>query len=147
LNSVFRGLAIYFFLLLIFRMSGRRSLAQITTFDFVLLLIISEAAQNAMVGQDYSFTNSALLITTLVGVDIGLSLLARRWTALDKLLNDVPLILVEDGRVLEERLKKSRVQVSDILSAARELQGLERIEQIKYAVLERGGEISIIPKN
>ncbi len=65
---------------------------------------------------------------------------------LEKLIDDVPLVLVEDGRPIKERLEKARVDEGDILSSARELQGLERMDQIKYAVLERSGGISVIPK-
>ena len=68
MNSVFRAIITYLFLLLIFRIAGRRSLGQLTTFDFILLLIISEATQNALIGNDYSITNGFLVITTLVGL-------------------------------------------------------------------------------
>ncbi|WP_027891226.1 DUF421 domain-containing protein [Calidithermus chliarophilus] len=146
MDSVIQALAVYGFLLVLFRLAGKRSLAQITTFDFVLLLIISESIQNALVGQDYSLTHAALLVMTLVGVDIGLSLLKQRSPRIERLLDDVPLIILENGKPLKDRMNKARVDEEDILSAARELQGLERLDQIKYAVLERSGGITIIPK-
>lgn len=146
MSSVLRAVVVYVVLFLIFRVAGRRTLSQITTFDFVLLLIVSEATQNAMIGDDYSITNAMLVITTLVGLDIALSLWKRRFPSLDKFLDGVPLIIVEDGTPLKDRMAKARVDESDVLTAARELQGLERMEQIKYAVLERSGGISIIPK-
>jgi uncharacterized membrane protein YcaP (DUF421 family) len=147
MGSVIRAVVVYVVLFLIFRIAGRRTLSQITTFDFVLLLIVSEATQNAMIGDDYSITNAMLVITTLVGLDVALSLWKRRFPSLDKFLDGVPLIVVEDGKPLKERMAKARVDESDVLTAARELQGLERMEQIKYAVLERSGGISIIPKS
>jgi uncharacterized membrane protein YcaP (DUF421 family) len=147
MGSVLRAIVVYIVLFLIFRIAGRRTLSQITTFDFVLLLIVSEATQNAMIGDDYSITNAMLVITTLVGFDIALSLWKRRFPSLDKFLDGVPLILVEEGKPLKDRMAKARVDESDVLTAARELQGLERMEQIKYAVLERSGGISIIPKS
>src|SRR4028118_360895 len=146
MDAVLRASAIYFFLLLIFRLSGKRSIAQITTFDLILLLIISEATQQALLGQDFSLTNAFLVIVTLVGIDIGLSLLKQRSPRIEKILEDEPLIIVEDGRPLLDRMKKVRVDEEDVLIAARILQGLERMDQIKYAVLERNGGISIIPK-
>ena len=146
MDAVLRASAIYFFLLLIFRLSGKRSIAQITTFDLILLLIISEATQQALLGQDFSLTNAFLVIVTLVGIDIGLSLLKQRSPRIEKILEDEPLIIVEDGRPLLDRMKKVRVDEEDVLIAARVLQGLERMDQIKYAVLERNGGISIIPK-
>ena len=146
MDSVLRGAAIYIFLMLIFRISGKRSLAQVTTFDFVLLLIISETTQQALLGENFSLTNALLLIVTLIGLDIGISLLKQRSPRLEKLVDSVPLILVENGQPIQERLDKARVDESDILASARELQGLERMDQIKYAVLERSGGISIIPQ-
>ncbi len=147
MDSVLRALLIYVFLMVIFRLSGKRSLSQVTTFDFVLLLIIGESTQQALLGDDFSFTNAALVITTLIGLDIGLSLLQRRFTFLGPWLDDVPLVLVEEGQLLQKRMDKSRISETDILQAARTTQGLERMDQIKYAVLERTGTISIIPRS
>jgi uncharacterized membrane protein YcaP (DUF421 family) len=146
MDAVLRGLSVYIFLLIIFRISGKRSLGQVTSFDFVLLLIIAETTQQALLGDDYSVTNAFLLIGTLVGVDIGLSLLKQRSAKLDRLLEGTPLVIVEDGKPLKDRMDKARVDEEDILHAARELQGLERMEQIKYAVLERNGDITVVPK-
>jgi uncharacterized membrane protein YcaP (DUF421 family) len=147
MDSVWRAAAVYAFLLILFRISGKRSLAQVTTFDFILMLIISEAVQQAMVGNDHSMTNAALLVMTLVGLDIGLSLWKQRSQTVAKLLDDVPLVVVEDGRLLKERLDRCRVDEDDILAAAREQRGVERLEQIKYAVLERSGGITVIAKD
>ena len=146
METVIRGAVVYLVLLIVFRISGKRSLAQVTTFDFILLLIIAETIQQALLGGDDSLTNALVLVLTLVGIDIGLSLLKGQSQTLEKLLDDVPLVLVEDGKPLQERLRKSRVDESDILTSARMNQGLERMDQIKYAVLERSGGISIIPK-
>jgi uncharacterized membrane protein YcaP (DUF421 family) len=124
---------------------GKRALAQITTFDFVLLLIISEAVQQGMLGEDFSLTNGLLVIVTMVLLDTGFSLLKQRMPGLDKWIEGMPLIIVENGKPLKDRMKKVRVDENDVLVAARESQGLERMEQIKYAVLERNGGISIVP--
>jgi uncharacterized membrane protein YcaP (DUF421 family) len=147
MDSVLRAVAIYAILLIIFRLSGKRSLAQITTFDFVLLLVIGEATQQALLGDDFSLINAFMVILTLLGLDIGLSLLKQRSKTLERWMDDTPLVIVEDGRPLKERMDKARIDESDILAAARELQGLERMDQIKYAVLERSGGVSIIPKS
>lgn len=146
METVLRALAIYTFLLLIFRISGKRSLAQTTTFDFVLLLVIGEATQQALVGNDYSLANAMLAIVTLVGLDIGLSLIKERYKRIEKVVDDMPLVIVEDGQTLRERMDKERVDEEDVLAAARLHHGLESIRQIKYAVLERNGGITIIPR-
>jgi uncharacterized membrane protein YcaP (DUF421 family) len=146
MDALIRALTVYIFLMLIFRLSGKRSLAQITTFDFVLLLIIGEAIQQALLGDDFSITNAFLVILTLMGADIGLSLLKQRFPQVEKIIDGLPLIIVENGQPIEERLDKARIDESDVLSAARRLQGLERMDQIKYAVLERDGGITVIPQ-
>jgi uncharacterized membrane protein YcaP (DUF421 family) len=146
MDSVLRAVAMYAILMVIFRVSGKRSLAQITTFDFILLLMISEATQQALLGNDFSMTNAVLVITTLIVIDIGFSLLQQRFPGIGPWVEDVPLVLVNEGQVLKQRMDKVRISESDILEAARAKQGLERMDQIKYAVLERTGEVSIIPK-
>jgi uncharacterized membrane protein YcaP (DUF421 family) len=146
MEPVVRALAIYVLLLIVFRIAGKRTLAQITTFDFILLLIVSESTQNALIGNNYSLTNAALVIVTLVGTEISLSVLKERWPRLDKWIEGLPLVIVEHGQPIKEHMDKARVDESDILTAARELQGLERMDQVKYAVLERNGAISVIPK-
>jgi len=145
MESVVRAVAVYLFLLLVFRLAGQRTLAQITTFDLVLLLIISEAIQQALIGNDNSMINAALVVLTLAGLNVSLSILKQRSKQAEKVLEDVPLVLVAEGRLLRDRMDKVRVDEDDILEAARSNHGLERLDQIRYAVLERSGDISIIP--
>ena len=147
MDSVIRGLSVYFFLLVIFKVSGKRTLQEVTAFDFVLLLIIAETTQQALLGDDFSLTNAFVLITTLVFTDICLSLVKQRSKGIEKLLDGTPTILVDNGSLLRDRMDKARVDESDIMEAARKLQGLESLEQVKYAILEKDGTISVIPKS
>jgi uncharacterized membrane protein YcaP (DUF421 family) len=146
MDLVIRGLAVYLFLLLIFRVSGKRSLRNATTFDFVLLLIVAETTQQALVGDDASVTGAFLLIVVLVGTDVLLSLIKRWSPRLDRLIEGQPLVILRNGVPLRRRMHVERVDEEDILTAARESHGLERLEQIKRAVLERNGGISIVPR-
>ena len=147
MDSVIRAIVVYFVLLLLFRLAGKRSLGDITTFDAVLLLIISEAVQQALIDGDESMTNAFLLVATLLALDVAMSLVTMRWRGADRLLNDVPLVVVEHGRAIREHMVKSRLTEDDILAKARELQGLERLDQIKCAVLERSGGITVVPQD
>jgi uncharacterized membrane protein YcaP (DUF421 family) len=146
MESIVRAAIVYVVLLVLFRIAGKRSLAEVTSFDLVLLLIISEATQQAMIDTDNSMTNSLLLVTTLIGMNILFSVIATRWKPFQKLIEDVPLVILEDGRPLLQRMRKERVEEDEILEAARQSQGLERLDQIKYAILERTGHITIVPK-
>ncbi|MBD7977236.1 MULTISPECIES: DUF421 domain-containing protein [Pseudomonas] len=145
MDAVLRAAAIYFALLILFRVAGRRSLAEITSFDLILLLIIGEATQQALLGDDFSLTNAIVVIVTLIAIDVGLSLLKLRSRKIDLLLDGAATIIVEDGKPMRGRIAEARLQEADILQAARQGQGLERMDQIKYAILEKNGKISIIP--
>jgi uncharacterized membrane protein YcaP (DUF421 family) len=144
-DSVIRAAAIYVGLLVIFRLTGKRTIEQITTFDFILLLIISEATQQALLGEDFSLTTAFIVILTFVGLELAISLLGANIPWVAKLVDGTPLVVVEHGKPIEKRLSKSRLTKWDILEQARSTQGLERMDQIKYAVLEKSGAISIIP--
>jgi uncharacterized membrane protein YcaP (DUF421 family) len=146
MESIIRGLVVYFFLLMVFRLSGKRTLSQATSFDLVLLLIISETTQQAMVDSDHSVTNGFLLIITLVGTSILLAALKQHFPRLEVFLDGQPVIIVDRGRMNKTVMDKIHVDEEDILSAARCTHGLERMEQIKYAILERDGQISIVPR-
>lgn len=130
-----------------FRIAGRRALSDITTLDFLLLLVIGQATGQALLGDDHSVTNAVLVIISLILFDLGFSLLKRRssWASLH--LEGEPMIVVEQGRLLRRRMDRARISESDILEAARISQGLERLDQIKFATLERNGQISIIAQD
>jgi uncharacterized membrane protein YcaP (DUF421 family) len=143
---VVRALAVYAFLLVLMRVMGKRSLAQVTVFDFVVLLIISEATQQAMTGNDFSVTNAAILVTTLVGLQRLADKLTDRSPRSDRWFSDVPTVIVEDGRPLADRMSHHDLTEGEVLEEARKAQGIERFEQIRYAVLERDGSISVIQR-
>lgn len=147
METVLRGFAIYVVLLVIVRLSGRRTLAQMTPFDLVLLLIIAETTQQALLGDDFSITNAFVLIVTLFGIDIALSYLKKGHSGLGLVIDGTPTILMSHGQPDERALRRARISIDDVLKAARIQQGVERQDQIKFAVLEASGEISIVPKD
>lgn len=144
MDAALRAAAMYIALIILFKVAGRRSLVDLTTFDFVLLLIIGEATQQALLGDDFSFTNAVLVIATLIAMDIGFTLAKQRLRGLTRLLDDGAMILVENGRPLRARLAKARLTEADIMETARSNQGVERMEDIRFAILEGNGSISII---
>jgi uncharacterized membrane protein YcaP (DUF421 family) len=146
MDSVLRAAAIYLVLLVLFRVAGRRTLSEMTSFDFVLLLVIGEATQQALLGEDFSLINAVLVIITLIMLDVLISWVTQRSRIVGKLVEGVPMVIVADGKPLHDRMRKARIELADVLEAARHTQGLERIDQIKYAVVETSGGITIIPK-
>lgn len=146
MDSVLRAVSIYVALLVIFRVSGKRTLAEITTFDFVLLLIVGEATQQGLLGDDFSVTNAVVVVAALVGTDIVLTEVKAHLPRVDRLTEGLPVVILEDGEPIERRMKRARVEPADILAAGRQAHGIERLDQIKYAVLEQSGAISVVPR-
>lgn len=146
MGSVINSVAIYLTLLVVFRIAGKRSLQDITLFDFVLLLVISESVQEALVGDDFSVINAVIVIATFLALDIGMSLLKQRFQGVQRVLDGMSLLIVKDGKPLKDRMDRERIDEEDILEAARVKHGLARFDQIKHAILERNGEIPIIPR-
>ncbi len=145
MDAVLRGAAVYAFLVLVFSALGRRTLVQTTNFDLVLLIIIGQSTQLALLGDDYSVTNAALLIVTLLGIHLALAAfkdrvpLASRWIG-----GGPPIVVVADGVLLDGQAEVAGVGLDDVLLVARQ-QGLERLDQVRFAVVERTGEISVVP--
>ena len=146
MDSIIRAVVVYLILLAIFRVAGKRTLAQTTTFDLILMLIISEAIQQGLINGDDSLTNAVLLVIGLVGLDILMSVLKERSPLLDRLVEGTPLVLVEEGRPHRKYMKKERIDEYQILEAARARFGAKTLDEVSYAVLEPNGDITIVMK-
>lgn len=145
MDNVLRASMMYFFLFIIFKISGRRTLLQMTIFDFILILIISEATQQALLGEDFSLTGAMITIGTLIFIDMTLSLIKCRFPIADLWLDGSPIILIDNGQLLLRRMKYCQLSDVEIMEIARQQEGLEKLSDIKFAILEKNGKISIIP--
>ena len=145
MDSVIKAAVVYFALWAIIRISGRRTLGEMSAFDLVLFMIIGGSTQRAITGQDYSLTNALLLVATFIVIDIALSLVELKSPFMRRVFNGMPMILVENGTLMGARLRRARITEENILESARKLHGLERIDQIKFAILEATGVITIVP--
>ncbi|MBU9811152.1 DUF421 domain-containing protein [Rahnella sp. C60] len=145
MENVLRAAIMYVFLFIIFKISGRKTLLEMTIFDFILVLIISEATQQALLGEDFSITGAMITIGTLIFIDKGLGILENKIPKLDLWLNGSPIILIENGKVLDQRLRKCSLSEDEILVVARQQEGIVNLNEIKFAILENNGKISIIP--
>ncbi|MDU2940990.1 DUF421 domain-containing protein [Superficieibacter sp. 1612_C1] len=146
MDMIVRAVAIYLVLLVVFKIAGRRTLLQMTSFDLILLLIISEATQQALLGNDFSVTGAALTIITLVVVDMIFGMIKKYISGAESMIDGSPVILVENGELLHEKMKLADISCDDIMASARNNQGVYKISDIKFAILERNGHISIITK-
>lgn len=147
MDEVLRTIAVYLILLVVFRLTGKRTLAQATSFDLVIVLVVGEATAQALLGEDFSVTRAAIVIVTLVMLQRGSDWLAWRWKTFDKISEGAPSLLISDGEVLSKELSTHKLRTSDIMEAARDKHGLERLEQIKWAVLEKSGDITVVPRD
>ncbi|WP_414163644.1 DUF421 domain-containing protein [Superficieibacter sp. BNK-5] len=146
MDMIVRAVAIYLVLLVVFKIAGRRTLLQMTSFDLILLLIISEATQQALLGNDFSITGAALTIITLVVVDMIFSMIKKYISGAESMIDGSPVILVENGELLQKKMQLADISCDDIMASARNNQGVYKISDIKFAILERNGHISIITK-
>lgn len=147
MDTVLRAVAVYIILFVVIKIGGKRTLMQMTSFDFILLLIIGEATQQALLADDISVTGALIVIVTLMSVDIAFVMLKTRFPRWENLVDGYPTILIEQGRPLHWRLRKLRLTLEDVMQVARTKQGVETLAEIKFAIMEETGEISIIPRS
>jgi uncharacterized membrane protein YcaP (DUF421 family) len=144
LDVVLRTAIVYLFLIAAIRISGKREVGQMSVLELIVVLIISDAVQNSMIGENTSIWGGLVAVTTLLALDVGLKALASRSKRLRTAIEGEPRLLVRDGRLLEKALKEEGLEVDDVRAAVRS-HGLVRIEEVRLAVLEIDGTISIIP--
>jgi uncharacterized membrane protein YcaP (DUF421 family) len=139
---IVRGTVIYLALFLIFRLSGKRQVGQLTPFDLVLLLIISNAVQNAMVGPDTSLVGGLIVAIVLVAWNRVLGFLSARSHRLEKVIEGRPEVVVHMGRVYEDVLRRNEISMEELRGALRR-NGVFDIADVEYALLETNGAISV----
>ena len=144
MSAVFRAFFFYFFLVFITRIVGRRPGKQLTPFEFVLVFFMGGLALTAMVGNDASFTNAATQIITIAVAHYFVALLRSRSNRIARYFDGTALILLENQTWRTRTLAQMRIQDDDVMASARD-QGLPSLDKIDRAILERNGEISIIP--
>jgi uncharacterized membrane protein YcaP (DUF421 family) len=142
---VVRCAIIFFALLAGLRLTGKRQSAHVTLFDLILLLLIANAAQNAMVGTDSSLLGGLVAMGTLLGVNAGVAWLSRRNKRVGRMIQGVPTVLIRHGEVIAENLRREGMGQDDLLRALRE-HGVEDARAVRTAILEVDGTISVLLK-
>jgi uncharacterized membrane protein YcaP (DUF421 family) len=141
--AILRAIFGYCFLVLIVRTAGRRPGKQITPFEFVFVFFVGGLTLTSMVGNDRSLTNALTIVVAIAVTHFLLAWLQQRWRTLGLIIDGTPLVLLKKGEWQIEAMQRMRIQDDDVMAMARD-NGLERLDQIEYAILERNGEISII---
>jgi len=142
---IFRGALTYFFLLVILRLTGKRQVGQLAPFDLVLLLVLSNAVQNAMNGGDNSFTGGGLIVLTLITLNGIVGYATARSKRLEALIEGRPLVLVHNGNIINEAMEGQKITHHELMSALRSA-GCANVRDVHFAVLENNGQISVVQR-
>lgn len=143
LEIALRAVIIYVVVLIGIRLTGKREVGQMTPFDLVLLVLIANAVQNAMVGPDTSVTGGLVAAGTLLLANALVSYLVWRYKKVRKLVEGTPTLLIHSGKIIKRNLAKEKVPLEALHQALRE-HGIEKVEEVKLAVLEIDGSISVL---
>lgn len=145
-EKLLRPIMVYLALMVIFRVASKRELAQATLFDFLIILLISNVVQNAIIGNDNSVLGALAGAVTLVVLAGSLNRITSRSKEARKALEGSPVLLVREGKINDEVMQSQSVSRNDLLSAIRK-QGIIHLCDVGYAILELDGEISVIKKS
>src|SRR5256714_3874164 len=145
-HLVFRAALIYIIFFIGLRLFGKRELGQFTTFDLVLVLLVANALQPAITGPDSSITGGLIIVATLLLFNRGVAMLRNMWPAFDHLIEPPPTVVVKDGNLLTANLEREGLSVDDIQMAIRE-HGVDKLSDVKEAVLENDSSISVVTRS
>jgi uncharacterized membrane protein YcaP (DUF421 family) len=146
MDIVIRAIVAFCFVFLLTRLIGRRELSSLEPFDLMLLIVIGDLIQQGITQNDLSVTGLVITVGVFGVMTLAASYLGWRFPRIRPILEPDPLILVEDGEVVERNLRKERITAEEIAAEAR-IQQIESLDKVKWAVLESGGRISFIPKS
>lgn len=143
LDVIIRSLAVYFFMVIAIRLFGKKELSQLNTADIILILLISNAVQNAMVGSNTSLSGGITAALVLFTVNFGLKKILYKFPKLNALIQEKPVVLIHDGKADYKALAQLNISSDELHEAIRE-HGLEHYTEVKLALLEIDGNISVI---
>jgi uncharacterized membrane protein YcaP (DUF421 family) len=146
MDLVFRTIAIFFFIFFMTRIIGRRELGSLEPFDLILLVVIGDLVQQGVTQDDYSVTGAFIVVATIALLTVGISYVNFRVRPLRRVLEGEPVVLVENGRPIERNLRRERLTLAELAESARRHE-VENLEDVRLAVLETNGEISVIPRS
>lgn len=145
METVVRIATIYLVILVGLRLLGKRELSQLTPLELVTLMLIPEIVSQSMIGEDFSVTNGVIGITTIFSLVFLTSLLKQKVKIVERIIEGTPSLMVERGRFVEENLNKERITPDEVFGEMHK-SGLEHLSQVKWAILETDGKISIVPE-
>ena len=145
MDIALRAIALYVFVVFIMRIIGRREISTLTPFDLVLLIVLGDAIQQGLTQDDYSVTGAIVAVSALAVMQVTTSYISYRVKPFRKVLKGEPIILIEDGKLLSQNMRRERVTADDVAEEMR-TQQIATFDQVQRAILESNGTISFIQK-
>ncbi|HVO25362.1 MAG TPA: YetF domain-containing protein [Candidatus Margulisiibacteriota bacterium] len=142
-EKIIRAMVVYFFLLVTLRLTGKRQLGQMSSFDLVVLLILSNTVQNAIIGNDNSITGGLIGAVTILGLNYGIARLTTVNKRFERLVEGAPTLLVHNGKVIEEHLRRELITRDELMAALRR-QGILTLDEVRVVLLEETGAITAV---
>jgi uncharacterized membrane protein YcaP (DUF421 family) len=146
MDIVIRTVAVFFFLLVLTRVIGRRELSSLEPFDLILLIVLGDAVQQGLTQDDYSVTGALLVVGTFAVLQVFVSWIGYRFPRARPILEGEPIIVVQEGKLIERNVRRERLTVAEIAEEARNQQ-IATLDDVQWAVLETNGRISFIKKS
>jgi uncharacterized membrane protein YcaP (DUF421 family) len=145
MDIVIRAVFAFLLVFLITRIVGRRELGTLEPFDLILLVVLGDLIQQGVTQSDYSVTGMTLAVGTIALMTVLVSYLSFRFRRLAPILDGEPIVMIQDGKLIDRNLERERLTKDELAMEAR-LQQIDSLDKVEWAILEKGGQISFIPK-
>jgi uncharacterized membrane protein YcaP (DUF421 family) len=145
MDIALRAVILFSFVLFITRVMGRRELSSISPFDLVLLIVLGDAIQQGLTQDDYSVTGAIIAVSTIAALQVGVSYLSYRSRHARRVLEGLPLVIIEDGKLIEANLKRERLTADEVAEEMRQQQ-IASLGDVRWGIVETNGSISFIRK-
>src|SRR3954452_20650148 len=140
-----RGIVLYAFVVFILRVIGRRELSSLSAIDLVLLIVLGDAVQQGLTQDDYSLAGAVIAVTTIAVVGLGSSYLSSRPRRARKVLEGDPIVIIQDGELIEKNLRRERMTADEVAEEMR-MQQIASFDEVQWAIVENNGQISFVKK-
>jgi len=145
MDIVVRAVVLYLFVLFLMRVIGRRELSTLSAVDLVLLIVLGDAIQQGLTQDDYSVTGAIIAISTIAALQVLVSYLSFRSRRVRKVLEGHPIVVIEDGKLLEQNLRRQRMTPDELAEEMR-IQQIASFEDVQWGILESNGSVSFVKK-
>jgi len=146
MDIVLRAAVLYFFIVLVTRIVGRRELSSLSALDLILLIVLGDAVQQGLTQDDYSVTGAMIAVATIASLQVFTSYLSFRSQKASKVLEGLPMVLIDRGRLIDENMRRERISEDELAGEMRGQQ-IAAFDEVEWAILEANGTISFIKRS